>query len=59
MNNVKSVKHYTETNKSKIIEELFGLLRIPSVSARPEHKKDMKTAFSTCSFQFCLKKVIL
>jgi acetylornithine deacetylase/succinyl-diaminopimelate desuccinylase-like protein len=44
MNKMKSVQQFIEENKSKILEELFGLLKIPSVSAKPEHKKDMKAA---------------
>ena len=35
------MKEYIEQNKERFFEELFTLLRIPSVSARPEHKADM------------------
>lgn len=35
------IKDYIEKNKSRFLDELFGLIRIPSVSARPEHKDDM------------------
>lgn len=31
-------------NKNEIIEELFGWLRIPSISSLPDHKQDMYTA---------------
>lgn len=34
-------KDYQEKNKDRFLEELFELLRIPSVSAKLEHKKDM------------------
>jgi len=34
-------KGYIEQNKDRFLDELFGLIRIPSVSARPEHKEDM------------------
>lgn len=34
-------KDYQEKNKDRFLEELFELLRIPSVSAKSEHKKDM------------------
>jgi acetylornithine deacetylase/succinyl-diaminopimelate desuccinylase-like protein len=34
-------KEYQETNKDRFLNELLELLRIPSVSARSEHKKDM------------------
>ena len=32
---------YIQANKERFFEELFSLLRIPSISARPEHKVDM------------------
>ena len=35
------MKEYIEQNRERFFEELFSLLRIPSVSAKPEHKKDM------------------
>ncbi len=35
-------KEYQEKNKDRFLEELLELLRIPSVSARSEHKDDMK-----------------
>ncbi|MBO6081468.1 MAG: dipeptidase [Bacteroidales bacterium] len=35
------MKAYIEQNKERFFEELFSLLRIPSVSAQPEHKPDM------------------
>ena len=35
------MKEYIEQNRERFFEELFSLLRIPSVSARPEHKDDM------------------
>ncbi|MEO8117605.1 MAG: M20/M25/M40 family metallo-hydrolase, partial [Bacteroidota bacterium] len=34
-------KDYQEKNKDRFLEELLELLRIPSVSARNENKKDM------------------
>ena len=37
-----SVKKYIETNKDRFIEELFSLIRIPSISAKHEHKPDME-----------------
>ncbi len=36
-------KDYQEKNKDRFLEELLELLRIPSVSARNENKKDMLT----------------
>ena len=35
------MKEYIEQNKDRFFEELFSLLRIPSVSAKAEHKPDM------------------
>ena len=34
-------KEYQEKNKDRFLSELFELLRIPSVSAKSEHKTDM------------------
>ena len=42
MNNTQS---FITENKEKFLDQLFDLLRIPSISAKPEHKGDMlKTA---------------
>lgn len=38
MNNI---QNYIKENETKIIEDLFSLIRIPSISAKPEHKDDM------------------
>ena len=35
------MKKYIQENKERFFQELFSLLRIPSVSAKPEHKQDM------------------
>ncbi|HEY0060410.1 MAG TPA: dipeptidase [Flavisolibacter sp.] len=35
-------KDYQEQNKDRFLEEMLSLLRIPSVSAKSEHKEDMK-----------------
>ncbi|HEY8387122.1 MAG TPA: dipeptidase [Parasegetibacter sp.] len=35
-------KEYQEASKDRFLEELLALLRIPSVSARTEHKQDMQ-----------------
>lgn len=37
----KAWKTYQENNKDRFLEEMLDLLRIPSVSARSEHKSDM------------------
>src|SRR5665213_1407179 len=36
-------KQYQEKNKDRFLEELLGLLRIPSVSADDNHRADMQT----------------
>ena len=36
------MKTYIETNKERFFEELFSLLRIPSVSSLEQHKPDMQ-----------------
>ena len=35
------VKSYIEKNKDRFLNELFELLRIPSISAQSDHKPDM------------------
>jgi len=41
---MKNVKSYIEENKERFLEELFGLIRIPSVSSKEENKDDMMKA---------------
>ena len=36
------MKQYIKENKERFYDELFSLLRIPSISAKPEHKGDMQ-----------------
>lgn len=43
------MKTYIEQNKERFFEELFSLLRIPSISAKPEHKQDM----TLCAQRLC------
>jgi acetylornithine deacetylase/succinyl-diaminopimelate desuccinylase-like protein len=35
-------KDYQEKNKDRFLDEMLDLLRIPSVSAKSEHKEDMR-----------------
>ncbi|HDZ41065.1 MAG TPA: dipeptidase [Bacteroidetes bacterium] len=41
---MKNIKTYIEENKDRFLEELFGLIKIPSVSSKEEHKDDMMRA---------------
>ena len=41
---MKDLKTYIDSNKDRFLEELFGLIRIPSISSQTEHKEDMKKA---------------
>ncbi len=42
MDNRNDIKQYIEDNKERFFSELFSLMRIPSVSAKPENKADMQ-----------------
>ena len=35
------IQTYIATNEARFFDELFSLIRIPSISAKPEHKADM------------------
>lgn len=35
------IKKYIQENEPRMLDELFSLIRIPSISAKPEHKDDM------------------
>ncbi len=41
---MKAANEYMEANRERFLEELFGLIRIPSVSADPERKEAMMRA---------------
>ncbi len=41
---MKDLKQYIEDNKQRFLDELFGLIRIPSISSIAEHKPDMYKA---------------
>ncbi len=38
---MEQLKEYIERNKQRFLDELFEIIRVPSVSAKPENKKDM------------------
>ena len=35
------IKQYIQENEARMLDELFSLIRIPSISALPSHKDDM------------------
>ncbi len=41
---MENLKSYIEENKERFLEELFGLIRIPSISSISDHKEDMVKA---------------
>ncbi len=41
---MENLKSYIEENKDRFLEELFGLIRIPSISSISDHKDDMLKA---------------
>lgn len=41
---MEGIKAYVEANKERFLEELFGLIRIPSISSISDHKPDMQRA---------------
>ena len=40
-------KQYIEKNRTRFYDELFSLIRIPSISAQPEHQQDMRSLCRT------------
>ena len=47
-----SVKEYINKNKSRFLDELFELLKIPSVSADQKFKKEVDKAAEYLLYQF-------
>ncbi len=41
---MEKIKQYIEANKERFLDELFGLIRIPSISSESDHKDDMVKA---------------
>lgn len=41
---MEDIKNYIQQNKERFLEELFGLIRIPSISSENAHKDDMLKA---------------
>ena len=52
------MKQYIQENKERFFEELFSLLRIPSISAKKEHKEDILALdiMKTHPVTFCINK---
>lgn len=46
---MKDIKNYICENENRFLDELFSLIRIPSISALPAHKDDM----SACAERWC------
>ena len=43
------IKQYIQENEARMLDELFSLIRIPSISALPQHKEDMER----CAHRWC------
>ncbi len=41
---MEGIRQYIEQNRQRFLDELFGLIRIPSISSESEHKADMLKA---------------
>jgi len=41
---MEDIKNYIQQNKERFLDELFGIIRIPSISSETEHKDDMMKA---------------
>jgi acetylornithine deacetylase/succinyl-diaminopimelate desuccinylase-like protein len=41
---MENINRYIEKNKDRFLDELFGLIRIPSISSQSEHHSDMQKA---------------
>jgi len=39
---MKHIQSYITQHETRMMNELFSLIRIPSISALPEHKEDMQ-----------------
>ena len=44
---MEAIYNYINAHRERFLEELFDLLRIPSISADPKHKGDVQKAAST------------
>ncbi len=51
---MKELEQYIEKHKIRFLDELFELIRIPSISAKPDNEKDMMKA-AECIKQFIIK----
>lgn len=46
---IMEIKQYIQENEAKMLDDLFSLIRIPSISALPQHKGDMER----CARRWC------
>ena len=44
MNSMNHIQDYINTHRDRFLQELFGLIRIPSISSEADHKEDMVKA---------------
>ena len=62
------IKQYIQENEARFLDELASLIRIPSISALPQHKEDMLACaerWRSCCWKpepmrqwLCLRKAI-
>ena len=55
------IKNYIELHKSRFVEELFSLIRIPSVSAHAHRQPEIKQCaerWKDCNIKFIVLKAI-
>ena len=53
---MKDLKQYIEANKDRFLNELFELIRIPSISSESEHKEDMVRCANTLPDQMLIRQ---
>ena len=51
---MKKIKNYIKKNENKFIKELISLLKIPSISADSEYKKEVNKMSFVYEFYICV-----